>query len=83
LTFRSPSSGRFYARPAPDRDPFVKPGDIVKRGAAVAMLEVMKTFNRIQLAGDDLPDALRVVRVLPADGDDVEAGDVLLELELP
>jgi acetyl-CoA carboxylase biotin carboxyl carrier protein len=77
LVFRSPSSGRFYARPAPDREPFTTAGDIVKRGEAVAMLEVMKTFNRIQYDGDEA----RVVRIVPNDGDDIEASDIILELE--
>jgi len=81
LVFRSPSSGRFYARPGPDRDPFVSEGDVVKAGEPVAMLEVMKTFNRIQYGGDELPAEARITRVVPADGDDLQAGSIILELE--
>jgi len=75
--FRTPLGGRFYARPSPDADPFVQPGDALKGGETVALIEVMKTFNRVQYAGEPAT----VKAVAPRDGDDVEAGDVLLELE--
>lgn len=81
LVFRAPSSGRFYARPAPDKPPFVSAGDTIQTGHTVAILEVMKTFNRVQYGGAGLPAEARVVRVIPADGDDLGAGDALLELE--
>ena len=77
LVFRAPMSGRFYSRPAPDKPAFVKPGDRVRVGTTVCLLEVMKTFNRVKYAGEPA----KVARVVPADGDDVEAGDPLLELE--
>jgi acetyl-CoA carboxylase biotin carboxyl carrier protein len=81
LSFRAPSSGRFYVRPAPDKAAFVEAGDVIQRGQAVAILEVMKTFNRVLYGGDTLPPRARVLRVLPADGDDLAAGDPILELE--
>jgi acetyl-CoA carboxylase biotin carboxyl carrier protein len=83
LVFRTPSSGRFYARPAPDRPPFVAAGDEVASGQVVAILEVMKSFHRIAYGGGDVPPKAVVRRVVPRDGDDVEAGDALLELDLP
>ena len=58
----------------------MKAGDEIKTGAAVGLLEVMKTFNRITYGGPGLPETATVVRVVPSDGDDVEAGDPLLEL---
>ena len=79
--FTAPSSGRFYARPAPDKPPFVQVGDEIRAGHTVAVLEVMKTFNRIQYGGAGLPDPARVVRVVPADGDDLSSGDPILEIE--
>ena len=81
LVFKAPSSGRFYARPSPDKDPFVAPGAIVETGNTIAILEVMKTFNRIAYGGPGLPARAKVVRVLPKDGDDLGRGDVILELE--
>lgn len=80
LVFRSPMAGRFYRRPAPDKPTFVQEGDVIAPGHAVGLLEVMKTFNRVSLAGD-LPPRVRVVRIVAEDGADVGRGDVLLELE--
>lgn len=81
LVMRAPMSGRYYARPSPDQEPFVSAGDVIEEGLAVGLLEVMKTFNRIAYGGDGLPARAKVVRVVPNDGDDLEAGDALLELE--
>jgi acetyl-CoA carboxylase biotin carboxyl carrier protein len=80
LVLRAPSSGRFYRRAAPDKPPLVEDGAEVASGQAIGLLEVMKTFSRIHYGGPGLPDRAFVVRVVPADGADVEAGDVLLEL---
>ena len=74
-------SGRFYARPSPDKDPFISEGAVIETGDPVGVLEVMKTFQRIVYGGADLPARARVVRIAPADGDDLAAGDVILELE--
>lgn len=81
LRFRAPTSGRFYARPAPDKAPFVAVGDIVTNGTCVGLLEVMKTFNRIHYGGDGLPAQAKVTRVVAADQSDLDTGDVVLELE--
>lgn len=81
LVFRTPLSGRFYARPAPGEAPFVTVGDVIEAGQAVALLEVMKTFNRITYGAEGLPARARVLAVVPADQDDVDEGDVLLRVE--
>jgi acetyl-CoA carboxylase biotin carboxyl carrier protein len=81
LAFRSPSSGRFYGRPGPDKAPFVIAGSEIAEGATVCLLEVMKTFNRVTYGGAGLPARARVVRVVPRDEADLNAGDVILELE--
>ena len=83
LTFTAPMSGRFYRRASPDKPPFVSEGDVIEAGQTVALLEVMKTFNRLAYGGKGLPSPARIVRVLPADGDDVDSGAALLELEDP
>ena len=83
LVFAAPSSGRFYLRPGPDKPPFVRAGDTLTRGQAIGLLEVMKTFNRVQYGGAGLPSPARVRAVLVEDGDDVAAGDPLLQLERP
>jgi len=81
LSFRSPLSGRFYARPAPGEAAFVTVGDVVEAGQTVALLEVMKTFNRITYGGDGLPARGRVLAVGPDDEADVDEGDVLIRVE--
>jgi acetyl-CoA carboxylase biotin carboxyl carrier protein len=80
LVFRSPLSGRYYARSGPDKPPFVEVGSEVATGQTIALLEVMKTFNRLTYGGADLPERARVVAVLVKDEDDVDAGTPILEL---
>lgn len=81
LVFRSPLSGRFYVRAGPGKDAFVKVGDVIETGRTVALLEVMKTFNRVAYGGDGLPSSARVLEVAPSDESDVDEGDVLLRVE--
>ena len=81
LVFRAPMSGRFYLRPAPDKPAFAEAGAVLARGQTVCLLEVMKTFNRLALTGEDLPERVRVLSVVPEDGADISRGDVLLRLE--
>jgi acetyl-CoA carboxylase biotin carboxyl carrier protein len=78
--FRAPTSGRFYARPGPDRPPFVQPGDELTVGQTVCLLEVMKTFHRVTYGGKGLPERARVQSVLPAEESDLNAGDIILVL---
>lgn len=44
---RSPLVGTFYASPSPDKAPFVKPGDKVKPGDVLCIVEAMKLMNEI------------------------------------
>ena len=81
LAFRASSSGRFYSRPAPQKPPFVEEGQVIERGQTVCLIEVMKTYSRLAYGGDDLPARARVAAVRPADGDDLAAGEVILDLE--
>ena len=81
LVLRTPSSGRYYGKPGPGKAPFVAVGDIVVEGQSVALLEVMKTFTRVQYGGEGLPPRARVRAIVPADESDLAPGDVILELE--
>lgn len=81
LVFRAPMSGRFYVRPAPTKPPLVEVGQVLEVGQGIGLLEVMKTFHRVVYGGEGVPERARVLRVVPADGDDVLRASVLLELE--
>lgn len=45
---KSPIVGTFYAAPSPDKAPFVKVGDKVKKGDVIMIIESMKLMNEIQ-----------------------------------
>ena len=47
-TVKSPLVGTFYAAPSPEAEPFVKKGDIVKKGQILAIVEAMKLMNEIE-----------------------------------
>ena len=81
LAVCAPSSGRFYGRPGPGKAAFVSPGDVIKEGHTVCLLEVMKTFHRVTYGGPGLPPEARVVAVAVADEADVNSGDVLVRVE--
>jgi acetyl-CoA carboxylase biotin carboxyl carrier protein len=80
LVWKTPLGGRYYGRPSPNAEPFVKVGDVIKTGQTVALIEVMKTFNRASYGGAGLPAEARVERVLVKEGYDVNAGDAILAL---
>ncbi|MCX7607283.1 MAG: acetyl-CoA carboxylase biotin carboxyl carrier protein [Bacteroidia bacterium] len=73
---RSPMVGTFYRRPSPDKEPFVKVGDIIQKGQVVCIIEAMKLFNEIQaeIAG-------KVTRILVEDAQPVEYDQPLFEVE--
>ncbi len=81
LAVCAPSSGRFYGRSGPGKPAFVSPGDVIKEGHTVCLLEVMKTFHRVTYGGPGLPPEARVVAVAVADEADVNSGDVLVRVE--
>lgn len=64
---KSPIVGTFYASPSPDKPPFVKVGDTVKKGDVIMIIESMKLMNEIQSEYDGT-----VERLLVSDGQAVE-----------
>jgi acetyl-CoA carboxylase biotin carboxyl carrier protein len=82
LVVRSPQAGRFWRRPDPDSPAFAADGEALRAGRTLGLLEVMKTFNPVKYApGGGLPETASVRRFLVEDGQDVEEGQPLLELE--
>jgi acetyl-CoA carboxylase biotin carboxyl carrier protein len=67
--------GTFYRAPAPDADPFVDVGTLVKPGQTLCIVEAMKLMNEIEsdFAGT-------VVEVLVENGNSVEFGQKLFKV---
>tara|TARA_R110002126_G_scaffold64513_13_gene165219 strand:+ start:11561 stop:12127 length:567 start_codon:yes stop_codon:yes gene_type:complete len=82
LIVTAAQSGRFYHRPAPGEPAFLEVGSEVSPGTPIGLVEVMKTFARIPYAAQGgLPERARVVRLIAGDGDEIQRGDPLLEVE--
>ncbi|MCR5599484.1 MAG: acetyl-CoA carboxylase biotin carboxyl carrier protein [Ruminococcus sp.] len=64
---KSPIVGTFYSAPSPDKPPFVKTGDEVKKGDVIMIIESMKLMNEIQSDFDGV-----VEQILVSDGQAVE-----------
>jgi acetyl/propionyl-CoA carboxylase alpha subunit len=79
--FPAPTDGVYYTRPTPTAEPFVKPGDTLRNGQPVGLIEVMKTFNQILFESDGLPEPAVVEELLVGDGEEVRAGDGLLRIK--
>jgi acetyl-CoA carboxylase biotin carboxyl carrier protein len=72
----SPMVGTIYMSPAPGEPPFVRPGEAVVEGQTILMVEAMKTFNEIAA-----PCSGTLSRIVVADGQPVEFGEVLALIE--
>ncbi len=47
VEIKSPIVGTFYNSPSPDAPPFLKEGDMVKKGDTLCIIEAMKLMNKI------------------------------------
>jgi oxaloacetate decarboxylase alpha subunit len=72
-TINAPLAGTFYSNAGPGKPAFVKPGDTVKGGDTVCIVEAMKLFNEIKA-----PKAGKIVAFLVKDGDAVEKDQPLI-----
>ena len=73
---KSPMVGTAYLQPSPEAAPFVQPGDKVKKGQTLLIVEAMKTMNPIQSPRDGV-----VAEILVGDAQPVEFGEALVVLE--
>jgi len=73
---KAPIVGTFYASPAPDKAPFVKEGQSVKKGDVLFIIESMKLMNEIQSEFDGT-----VKKILVANGEAVEYDQPILIIE--
>jgi acetyl-CoA carboxylase biotin carboxyl carrier protein len=72
----SPMVGTAYLAAEPNAPHLVKPGDKVREGQTVLIIEAMKVMNAIRA-----PRAGTVTRILVANGAPVEYGEPLLVIE--
>ncbi len=72
----SPMVGTFYASPSPDSAPFVKKGDMVKKGQVLGILEAMKIMNELEAEFD-----CKIIDILVSDGRPVEYDMPLFEIK--
>jgi acetyl-CoA carboxylase biotin carboxyl carrier protein len=77
FTFKSPMIGTFYRKPSPDKEVFVKVGDVVKNGDVLCVIEAMKLFNEIEFDGGEG----RIVKILADDSSPVEYDQPLFLIE--
>ena len=73
---KSPMVGTAYLQPSPEAPAFVQPGDKVKKGQTLLIVEAMKTMNPIQAPRDGV-----VAEILVGDAQPVEFGEPLVLLE--
>ncbi|GBD41009.1 Biotin carboxyl carrier protein of acetyl-CoA carboxylase [bacterium HR39] len=72
-TVTAPMVGTVYLQPEPGAPPFVQPGDEVKEGDVLLIIEAMKVMNPIRA-----PRAGRVLRILVENAQPVEYGEPLV-----
>ncbi len=73
----SPMVGTFYRAPSPQSEPFAKPGDRVRKGQVLCIIEAMKLMNEIESDADGV-----VVEVFPQNAQPVEFGERLFALKV-
>ena len=72
----SPMVGTFYRKPAPDKEPFIEVGQMIKKGETVCIIEAMKMMNQVKSEFDGT-----VVSINIGDGEPVEFGQELISIE--
>lgn len=76
LTLNSPMVGTFYSAPSPTAQKFAKVGDKISKGQTIGILEAMKIMNEW-----DSELNCKIVKVLIEDGQPVEYGTPIFEVE--
>ena len=73
---KSPMVGTFYRAPAPDAPSYVEPGDRIKKGDTLCIIEAMKLMNELESEVEGT-----VVDVLVDNAEPVEYGQVLFRVK--
>ena len=69
--------GTYYRAPSPQSEPFVKPGDRVRKGQVLCIIEAMKLMNEIESDVDGV-----VVEIFPQNAQPVEFGERLFGIKV-
>ncbi|MBI2606561.1 MAG: acetyl-CoA carboxylase biotin carboxyl carrier protein [Deltaproteobacteria bacterium] len=72
----SPFVGTFYRSPSPEAEPYVKEGQMVKKGDVLCIIEAMKLMNEIESETSG-----KIVSVLAENGQPVEYGEALFLID--
>ena len=72
---KSPIVGTFYRAPEPGAKPFVEPGQMVKKGQVLCIIEAMKLMNEITAECDG-----ELVKAYVENGQAVQYGERLFAL---
>lgn len=73
---KAPIVGTFYQSASPEKPPYVKKGDKIKKGDIVCIIEAMKFMNEVTSEEDG-----EILEVLVKDGEFVEFGAPLFKLK--
>ena len=73
---KAPLVGTFYRKPSPDKEPFVKVGDIVNKGDVLCIIEAMKMMNEIKSDFDG-----KIISIEVDDAQPVEFGQTIIVIE--
>ncbi|HNX64197.1 MAG TPA: acetyl-CoA carboxylase biotin carboxyl carrier protein [Oscillospiraceae bacterium] len=73
---KSPIVGTYYNAPAPDKDPFVKVGQKIKKGDVLMIIESMKLMNEIQSECDGT-----IAEIMVENGTGVEFDQPIMRVE--
>jgi acetyl-CoA carboxylase biotin carboxyl carrier protein len=66
---KSPMVGTFYEAPSPGSPPFIKPGELVKEGQVLCIIEAMKLMNEIEADASG-----EIAKIFVSNGTPVEYG---------
>ncbi|RPG19382.1 MAG: acetyl-CoA carboxylase biotin carboxyl carrier protein [Phycisphaera sp. TMED9] len=73
VAIESPMVGTYYAKPSPDKPPFLNVGDSIGEDSVVCLIEAMKIFNEIKAEQTGT-----IAKILVQNGDAVEFGQPLI-----
>lgn len=74
----APMLGTFYRAPKPGAPPFVEVGSVVEADSVIGIIEVMKLMNAVRAGRSG-----RIRTIAAKDGQLVEYGEILMQLEEP